>query len=244
MGGCAALLIGVYDLGWQDGFQGKPTQKVLYLYETEHRYKEGEYKGKRILKSEKFSQSLYDGIGRNGKPRGKPAALFLRIRGMKGTAPVKPYDPEQDVGLPVWMNLVESTDKEYIDIDSVMPCPPDKVLTRETPLDYIPEWIKEQIEKGKEGKPEDWTPEHEDQPTEAAPAIDPALVEVQKRRADLQDRYRKVKASGVFSDEELKAMDAQLAGYKGALTPVEFLIKGWEAKVKAELNPGGQADIF
>ena len=53
-----AISIRVIDLGMQNGFQGKTQHKCRILFETEHRYTEGDNKGKRFLISDKLTASL------------------------------------------------------------------------------------------------------------------------------------------------------------------------------------------
>ena len=61
IGTTRALCIGIYDIGWQEGYQGKPPEKkVLYLWEVDARLEGGEHKGKRHLVSKSYKQSMHE----------------------------------------------------------------------------------------------------------------------------------------------------------------------------------------
>ena len=142
-----ALCIGAYDMGWTEGKFGQ-MHKGLFLFEIEPRLSRGPNAGKRHIVSRDFPISS-----------GENADLWKNILGpwnsKKYTSEErKSFDLEGQAGKPALLNLVANVSKSngrtYINVGSIMPMMQGvEPIQRETPADYIPEWIKKKMEEGK-----------------------------------------------------------------------------------------------
>lgn len=145
-----AVCANVFDIGWHKGFEGRPQWKVVILWELEKRRSSGE----RFLVMKKYTASLAE-----------RADLLRDLESWRG-APFTPeelkgFDLEDLRGAPCQLNLVAQTSGEgriFAEVASIMRLQRGQTpLKPETPLSYIPEWVRkmaaEQLQASHEPEP-------------------------------------------------------------------------------------------
>lgn len=144
----------VWDLGEQEGFQGKLQHKVVIVWELDSRLTEGEYAGKRHIHMQTYTASL------NEKAR-----LRQDLEAWRGKAftpeELQGFDLEKLLGVMCQMNLVEYTKQNGgtgVKMASIMP-PPAGATRMEPELDaeYMPGWVKTALGQGEGGSSKDDT---------------------------------------------------------------------------------------
>lgn len=238
IGTIRGICIGVYDIGWQIGFEGKVEKKVLYLWEVDARLENGEHKGKRHLVSKSYKQSMHE--------KSAHALMLESWLGKKFSDEERSgYDVEQLINKPCLLALVASKNGQYVNVGAVLPMMAGmEPLQRETPKDYHPEWITKKIEEGKSKppsandpvKPSTWTPEVEG----PNPATDPIDI----KKAALRERYKAILSSKLFIPEEVAMMNAKIQEHKSNVPSMEFLIHGWEVDMEGRKKPSTPENIF
>lgn len=134
----------VWDLGEQEGFQGKLQHKVVIVWELDSRIQEGEYAGKRHLHMQTYTASL------NEKAR-----LRQDLEAWRGKAftpeQLQGFDLELLIGVMCQMNLVEYTKQNGgtgVKMASIMPPPAGAArMEPELDADYMPGWVKAALGK-------------------------------------------------------------------------------------------------
>jgi len=141
----------VYDLGEQEGFQGKIQHKIAILWELEARKEEGEYAGHRHVFTRTYTASLSEKANRRKDLEAWRGRAFNEDE-------LNGFDVEKLVGVNCWLNLVDHTTQNgnhTVRMASIMP--PKNVRDKmqiELSEDYTPNWIKQLL-----GQP---TEEHAD----------------------------------------------------------------------------------
>ena len=129
-----AVCSGVYDMGEQDGFQGKRVRKIAIMWELDQRYTEGEYAGKRIVVANTYSAYFTD--------KSNLRKLVEGWFGLQVPDTVEEYDVETLLGKQCCLNMVIN-EKGYANMQSIMPIMANmQPMFVETP-GYIPKWICE-----------------------------------------------------------------------------------------------------
>lgn len=129
----------VWDLGEQEGFQGKLQHKVVIVWELDSRIEEGEYAGKRHIHMQTYTASL------NEKARLRQDLEAWRGRAFTAEE-LQGFDLDKLIGVMAQMNLVEYTKQNGntgVKMASIMP-PPAGVakMEPELPAEYMPGWVK------------------------------------------------------------------------------------------------------
>ena len=136
-----AVCAKMFDLGVQEGYQGKMQHKVAIYFELEERIPDGEYKDKRFMLMKSYTLSLNE-----------KANLRKDLESWRGKSftedEAKGFDIEVLIGKPCTINVVmhESNGKERARISGIMPKQKtSEALTPEVESDFMPNWIKELI---------------------------------------------------------------------------------------------------
>jgi hypothetical protein len=129
-----AVCSGVYDMGEQDGFQGKRVRKIAIMFEIDQRYTEGEYAGKRMVVANTYSAFFSD--------KSNLRKLVEGWLGKKFPDDIEEYDVETLLGKQCCLNMILN-EKGYANMQSIMPMMANmQPMAIETP-GYIPKWITE-----------------------------------------------------------------------------------------------------
>jgi len=137
----SAVCVAVHDLGTQPGFRGEPTHKIGLVFELEARQTEGDYVGKRFLRSTTYTASLGD--------RANLRKDLESWRGKEFNAKeLEGFDIEKLAGVNCTLNLVEKTTnsgKTCVVIANILPLTKgQKKLVPEQP-GFMPDWMAEKL---------------------------------------------------------------------------------------------------
>ena len=142
-----AFCVNWFDVGIRPGFEGKPTHKVIGLFELvvldesghEVRMSSGEYAGKRFLITKEYTMSLNEG-----------ATLSVDLTGWRG----REFTPEERAGFDLdvtkrkmcTLSVAEYTKrsgKPGVKVVAIAPAQrPAPAYQPETPDSYVPDWIR------------------------------------------------------------------------------------------------------
>jgi hypothetical protein len=141
-----AVCVKMFDLGMQEGYEGKMQHKVVIYFELEDRIPDGEYKGKRFMLSRTYTLSLNE-----------KANLRKDLESWRGKAftdeEAKGFDIEKLVNIPCTLNVIMHTanGKERARISGIMPKQKAaEPLIPELEKDWCPKWIEEAMGKSQE----------------------------------------------------------------------------------------------
>ena len=162
-GNVSAVCIRMIDIGTHPGSQQFPKEKrkVRVYWEIDEKSEEGEYAGKRYVQMAQYTLSAHEN------------ATFRHIleswRGRK-YGPAEAMNPKGCLGQPCLLNLVESEDGNYVNVQSVSPLP--RGMERLTPendllfldldefdqdvYDKLPPRTQEKIRESPEGRKLFW----------------------------------------------------------------------------------------
>ena len=140
-----AVCCGVFDLGMQKGFEDVMQHKVCLAFEIAETLKEGEYAGKRMVLSERFTASLNE-----------KSNLYKFLIGWRGRdftpEERKAFDLEVLYGKPAMLNIIhkDRPGKATIAvIAGAMRLPKDiESMVPENARDWKPKWIAEAQKAG------------------------------------------------------------------------------------------------
>lgn len=213
VGTTRAICIGVYNIGWQKGFQGEYQKKVLYLWEIDQRLTTGENTGKRHFISQSFKQSMHEKSGH--------AKMLKNWRGADFTEEERAgHNVLQYINKPCIISLEASKDGKYVNVGTVSPMMDGmEPIKRETPANYTPEWILKRIEEGKSrpaNAPEQTAVQTEEQPK----------TELDKARAAAKAAYNACKDSQLFK-ADIDAMKKALIDNGDNIPSLWFLARKW-----------------
>ena len=143
----------MFDLGIQEGFQGKPQHKVVIYWELEETMKTGEYAGQRFVMSRTYTLSLNE-----------KATLRRDLESWRGKGftddEVNGFDIEVLIGVPCTLNVLHDDKSGRAKIAGIMPKQKTaEALKPELPDDFCPPWIAEALGKA---PPEEAAAEFED----------------------------------------------------------------------------------
>ena len=152
-GGQQAVCNAIHDLGMQEGFGGKPTHKVVLVWELAERRTLGDFAGQRFIMCKKYTASLNE-----------RANLSKDLESWRGKA----FTPEQRKGFEMTvlvgancnLNMVEKTGnagKTFVNVASISGLiKGQKKIEPEQP-GYMPKWIADMlinVEAGDSNAPE------------------------------------------------------------------------------------------
>jgi len=136
-----AVCSAVHDLGTQPGYQGKPTHQVGLVFELAVCQAEGDFAGKRFLRSRTYTASLNE-----------RANLRKDLESWRGRAftskELEGFNLEKLLGANCTLNLVEKTTnsgRTCVTIANVLPLTKgQKKLVPEQP-GFMPDWMADKI---------------------------------------------------------------------------------------------------
>ena len=136
-----AVCTRIFDLGPQEGYQGKIQHKLVVMFELDERKKEGDFAGKRFLVSNTYTASLDE--------RANLRRDLESWRGRPFTADeLVGFDMDTVLGVNCNLNMVAVTkgDKTYVNIAAITPLMKgQQQMQRELAADYVPEWIQRKL---------------------------------------------------------------------------------------------------
>jgi hypothetical protein len=213
VGTVRGLVIGIYDIGWQVGFQGSVVKKILYLWEIDQRLTTGQHKDKRHLVSQSYKQSMHEKSGHSKMLEGMLGKKFTDEERVA-------HNVMQHLNKPCLLSLVASKDGKYVNVDNVLPMMAgQEPIVRETPSDYTPEWILKKIEEGKS------KPVNEQNET-AVKTEEPPVTELDKARALAKSALLVCHESHLF-DSKIELMKKMLVDNSNNLPTLKFLAEKW-----------------
>jgi hypothetical protein len=128
----------VYDLGLQPGYEGKPSHKMVILWELA----EEKADGSRHTITKRYTASL-----------NQKAALRADLEAWRGKPfteeELKSFDTDKLIGINCLLNIVETESnagKKWANVKGIMPTPKGMVILKpELPADYVPKWVADLI---------------------------------------------------------------------------------------------------
>jgi hypothetical protein len=151
-----AVCTQVFDIGLQHTtYKGveKLTHQCIVMWELAERITDGEYAGKRFVVSKFYTASLSD--------RAHLRKDLVSWRG-RDFSPVEleGFELENIRSANCYLNLVErkkANGDSAVVVDAIVPFKRkdggDELMTPELPIDYMPDWVKKQIEKSVKDTP-------------------------------------------------------------------------------------------
>jgi hypothetical protein len=136
-----AVCAKMFDLGIQEGYEGKPRHEVVIFWELEEKITEGEYQGKPFLIYQSYTLSLNE-----------KANLRKDLESWRGKTfteeEAKGFDIEKLLNIPCTLNIVHKTTSNgtRARISGVMPKQKSaEALIPTLEKDWMPKWVEEKL---------------------------------------------------------------------------------------------------